>query len=212
MTLKLDHLVFAARTLEEGAAYLKDQLGVDIPPGGEHLQMGTHNCLMSLGDSVYFELIAIAPHLAAPDRPRWFGLDDPETQARISEQPQLLTWVVQTDDLEAVSAGSPIPLGAAVDMYRGDFTWRLTIREDGSLPMGGLMPSIIEWGKGVTHPSRNLPDLGVGLERLVCQTPTPEVLMAALESVGVENLLTVEKGEKVNFAATVLTHKGRFEI
>ena len=128
MPLKLNHLVFAARTLEEGVACLNNKLGIDIPPGGEHLQTGTHNSLMSLGNGAYFELISIAPHLEAPDRPKWCGLDASKTQAWIDERLRLLTWVMQMDELEATAAKRPISLGLAVDMHRSDLTWRLTIR------------------------------------------------------------------------------------
>lgn len=37
----LDHLVIAARNLEEGRAWLEGRLGVSMQPGGEHASFGT---------------------------------------------------------------------------------------------------------------------------------------------------------------------------
>ena len=46
----LDHLTVAALTLEQGVDHVRRALGVVVPPGGAHPLMGTHNCLMQLGD------------------------------------------------------------------------------------------------------------------------------------------------------------------
>ena len=47
MALALDHLVVAARTLEEGVAWVESRLGIAMGPGGKHAAMGTHNRLLS---------------------------------------------------------------------------------------------------------------------------------------------------------------------
>ncbi len=73
--LKLDHITVVARTLEEGAAHIKRQLGIDMPKGGAHPAMGTHNRLLSLGETAFLELIAIDPDATPPSHPRWFNLD-----------------------------------------------------------------------------------------------------------------------------------------
>ena len=98
--LELDHIVLGADSLEQGVAFIADKFGVEVPKGGEHLQMGTHNHVMSLGDGSYFEIIAIAPHLVAPEHARWFDLDNPVQQARLKERPRILTWVVRTLNLK----------------------------------------------------------------------------------------------------------------
>src|SRR5439155_21485872 len=72
----LDHLTVAALSLEQGVAYVHRALGVVAPPGGSHPLMATHNHLMQLGDGVFLEIIA-PDGRAAPQRTRWFGLDDP---------------------------------------------------------------------------------------------------------------------------------------
>ena len=76
MNTRLDHIVIAAADLDSGADYVNEKLGVDIPPGGRHEMMGTHNRVMSLGNDIYLEVIAINPDMDSPQCPRWFGLDD----------------------------------------------------------------------------------------------------------------------------------------
>ena len=58
--LVLDHLAVSAATLEEGAGWIGERLGVAVEGGGRHAEMGTHNRLLSLGD-LYLEVIAVDP-------------------------------------------------------------------------------------------------------------------------------------------------------
>jgi hypothetical protein len=93
-----DHLVLAARDLDQGAAWLEDRLGVPLADGGRHTRMGTCNRLLGLGEGLYLELIAIDPQAPPPGRPRWFGLDRPEDLP--ADRPRL-TWVARSDDIGA---------------------------------------------------------------------------------------------------------------
>ena len=108
----LDHLVVAAATLEAAVAHLEQMLGVTVPFGGKHPLMGTHNCLMKLGDTCFLEIVAIDPEAPEPGRPRWFALDDPGTRAELTVQPRLHTWLCRTDDIAGAVAASPVSPGA----------------------------------------------------------------------------------------------------
>jgi len=182
--LALDHIVIAAATLDEGAAYVQEKLGVDVPPGGEHTAMGTHNRVMSLGGESYLEIIAIAPHLETPDRPRWFNLDNPPAS------PKLLTWVARTDDIYGLATDSTVQLGLITPMTRGDLEWEIAIRDDGSMPQQGLFPTLIEWPEG-THPSSGMKDLGCSLKRLKIHTSTPNETRTHLQSIGADRLVQI---------------------
>ena len=62
---RIDHLVIAARTLDEGVRWCEATLGVAPGPGGTHPLMGTHNRLLSIASDefaqAYLEIIAIDP-------------------------------------------------------------------------------------------------------------------------------------------------------
>ena len=177
----LDHIVIAAGSLEEGARFIRDRLGVAIPAGGRHESMGTHNCLMRLGRASYLEVIAIDADARTPGRPRWYALDDPAMHARLSEGPRLITWVARTADIVATAQSASFPLGAVVPVSRGKLSWRITIPGDGHLPAGGVIPHLIEWDGGA-RPWENLADLGCALEELTLAHPDPDWLKAALRS------------------------------
>lgn len=195
MKNKIDHFAIGADSLEQGIAAMKQQLGVDVPRGGKHDAMSTHNCVMQAGNESFFELISIDPDAPAdPGRVRWFTLDDPNTQSKLKKRPRALCWVVNTDDLDAVIAASPIDLGEVVTFKRGDRSWRLTVPEDGHLPGDGLLPAFIEWSPG-PHPSTGQRDLGVKLQKIKLRHPEPEVLVSMLEALKVEHLASVSKGE-----------------
>ncbi|QBF32464.1 VOC family protein [Thalassococcus sp. S3] len=194
MKNKIDHFAVGATSLEEGVAALQTALGVEVPRGGKHDAMSTHNCVMQAGNESFFELIAIDPEAGDPGRTRWFTLDDPATQSRLSERPRALCWVVNTDDLDAVMSASPVDLGEVVTFTRGTRSWRLTVPKDGSLPEGGLLPAFIEWSPG-PHPSTGQQDLGVRLMAIRLSHPDPDCLKGMLRRLQVDQLAEVSEGD-----------------
>ena len=181
----LDHIVIGAANLEQGVTYVREMLGIEIPPGGEHVHMGTHNHLMQLGNEIFLEVMAINPKAVAPNRPRWFGLDDPFVKAQLEHQPRLLTWVVNTADITLLQQQSTFNFGAIASMNRGDIEWLITVPADGSLPGAGMLPTLIEW-RNYPHPSNRYPDLGCSLQRLEIYHPNLDWLKLILESIGAQ--------------------------
>jgi catechol 2,3-dioxygenase-like lactoylglutathione lyase family enzyme len=193
--LALDHVVVAARDLDEGVAWCEAQLGITPGPGGKHGLMGTHNRLFSIQSArfprAYFEIIAIDPAVPAPDRLRWFDLDRPALQAALLAGPQLVHWVARTENIalalaEARAAGVDCGeiLQAQRDTDRGTLSWRITVRRDGRRLMRGAMPTLIEWSGA--HPVDAMPASGVELEQLVlagCPSAIAAGLPAAVETV-----------------------------
>ena len=159
---RLDHLVIAAASLAEGRDWVEARLGVPAAGGGSHTAMGTHNALWGLGDC-YLEVIAVDPDGVRPERPRWFGFDDPAVQARLAEGPCLVTWAVSVNDIAALSA--PVPCHPPEGFARDDLRWQVVLPEGAALPLGGAWPLTIRWTEGL-HPAKRLPDQGLRLERL----------------------------------------------
>lgn len=154
---RVDHVVVAATTLEEGAAWCEATLGASPGPGGKHALFGTHNRLMRIESeafaSAYLEIIAVDPEAPPPARPRWFGLDEGVTRRRLAERgPQLLHLVVRTTSLDAHLAAlaaqgldAGVALAASRQTPHGLLQWRIAVRPDGQLLFGGAWPTLIEW-------------------------------------------------------------------
>ena len=193
MSAAVDHLVVGAHTLEQGAQWCERVLGATPASGGKHVLMGTHNRLMAIGSAAfpraYLEIIAIDPDAPPPPRVRWFGLDEPATQARLRERPRLLHLVARSDRLDATLAALAargIDAGQAVEAERaspnGVFRWRIAGRADGRLQFGGALPTLIEW-LGM-HPTDHLPASGVALQSLAL-SGLPDAALQALTLQGV---------------------------
>lgn len=187
---RLDHIVLAADSLAQGVDYLRATLGIEIPPGGRHQTMGTHNCLMQLGDDAYLELIAIDPAAAAPGRPRWFELDRQLLRDALRRQPRLITWVINTPDLDRLAARVSFDLGVPTRLTRDRLEWRIGLTDDGRLLDGGMLPYCIQWHSR-PHPSRAMADLGCRLRSLTLHHNRPDWIAARLDELGARELVGV---------------------
>ena len=187
---KLDHIVIGAASLRQGVAFVKERLGVEIPSGGEHPAMGTHNHLMQLGNDVFLEIIAVNPVAPAPARPRWYGLDDPCVGWTLTKQPQLLTWVVNTADIKTTMSNALFSFGDPVRVSRGELNWLFGIPDDGRLLAGGMLPYLIQWQTHV-HPAGRMMNLGCRLRGIAIYHPHVEWLASILSSIDAEQLITL---------------------
>jgi hypothetical protein len=196
MNCALDHLVLAARTLEEGVDWCERTLGIHPDAGGRHALMGTHNRVFTIASPAfpraYFEIVAVDPEAPPPGHPRWFDLDDSGLQAELAHGPRLVHWVARCDDLDdtlAALARSGIAVGRVLQASRmtadGELRWRIAVPDDGGRPLGGAVPLLIEWqGR---HPTDNLPASGVTLSALTLAAAGAETPIRAL---GLGRLLT----------------------
>ena len=187
---RIDHIVVAADSLERGVDYLRDGLGVDIPVGGKHVTMGTHNHLMQLGDGVYLELIAIDPGAKPPGHPRWFGLDDANMRARLERGPALITWVMRSVDLLRVKQKADFEIGEPTELARDHLRWRIALTDDGRLLGNGLLPYVIQWDSE-PHPSTAMAQLGCRLLSLELFHNRPNWLRDRLSSIAADHLVDI---------------------
>jgi hypothetical protein len=201
MKARIDHLVIAAHSLDEGVRWCEATFGVAPGPGGTHPQMGTHNRLMKIATvdlpQVYLEIIAINPksrsHRAA-GKHRWFDLDDAELQATLARDgPRLVHFVAAVLDVgaavqalshERLDRGQVIE--ASRDTPAGRLTWHITVRDDGQRLFYGALPTLIQWGP--VHPSDSMADSGVALRSLSLSHPRSEDLGTALRVIGLSGV------------------------
>jgi hypothetical protein len=200
--LKLDHLVIAARTLEEGAQFVAAKFGVDTVAGGTHPLMRTHNRLLNLWGGAYLEVIAIDPSAGGVEspRPRLFALDDPAMQRRLADDgPQLVHWVARVDRPKSLVRWReqyPARIAPVAAMSRAGNTWGLTVPDDGAFPAwqgagDGVLPSLIQWDTP-RHPSDALPETGIALRTLTGFHPHADAVSEQLAWLGAAHLMRVE--------------------
>lgn len=191
MAAVLDHLVVAARSLDEGVAWCKATLAVTPGPGGRHALMSTHNRLVNLSSDAfphtYLEIIAIDPEAPSPGRTRWYDLDDKALQAALAEGPQLIHWVARSSnlqaDLQALSAAG-WDGGEAIRVERGDLRWQISVRPDGLRLCDGVLPTLIQWES--KHPCDDMPASELRLQSLKVEG-LPASAMSALQPVGIHH-------------------------
>jgi catechol 2,3-dioxygenase-like lactoylglutathione lyase family enzyme len=183
--MTLDHLVYATPDLEESVRLLAKLTGVRPVEGGRHLDLGTRNHLLGLGELRYLEIIGPDPDQPEPERPRPFGIDE-------LTEPRLAAWAVRAADIEARVARSrtlgydpgPIePLSRRTP--EGEvLRWRLTY------PYEPVVPFLIDWGR-TPHPARRLPV--VPLTAFTGSHPRPAEARSRLAALGVD--FEVREGE-----------------
>ncbi len=225
MNAQVDHLVVAARTLEEGVRWCEETLGVVPGTGGAHASMGTHNRLLSIASPAfpraYLEIIAIdraaQPTRAAPLK-RWFDLDDATLQASLAHYgPHLIHLVASVPDLNtALQALASDPLridrGHAIHAFRelpeaaggGRLEWQIAVRDDGQRLFYGALPTLIQWGS--RHPSDDMPDSGLALLALEASHPRIDSLREALKAIDLD-AMSLRQGAP-DLVATLQTPRG----
>ncbi len=199
--ISLDHIAVAGETLEDAVAHVEATLGVELQPGGVHVEMGTHNRLLSLGPGLYLEAIAINPEADHPKHPRWFDLD------RFCGVPRLSNWIVRTDNLAAALAGAPAGMGVPIGFTRGDFAWSMAVPGNGSLPFDGAAPALIRWDTAL-HPADRLPDEGCRLIELEISHPDAIELLSAFPALRDLPQVVVIQGDKSSLRAMIDTPGG----
>ncbi len=200
--LRLDHIAVSAPTLEEALHYTQETLGLSIPEGGKHPKMGTRNHLLSLGPDLFLEVIAIDPEAKKPTHPRWFNLDQlKEGPARLS------TWVLNTSDIKTSLSAGPPEGGLATTVTRGDLSWLISVPEDGSMPMAGFYPTLIQWPEG-PHPASGMEDFGCRLDKFLIKHPEADRMNKYLMPCFADPRVTIEKASTPVVEAHIETPDG----
>lgn len=200
--MRLDHIVISARTLDEGRDYVERLLGVPLQTGGQHALMGTHNLLLGLADGLYLEVISVDPDAPDPGRARWFGLDG------FDGWPRLTNWVGRSDDIigdmeQAFGSGN-----RPTRLSRGDLTWDMSLIAEGQTPFDGLVPMMLDWGKGPMAADRLAPS-GCRLERLVLGHPDHVALAAKLDGLVEDPRVQIVQDDTPNITAVLETPAGQ---
>lgn len=206
--IELDHLVIVAPSLAEGVAHVRASLGLDMPYGGAHPEMGTRNHLLRLGEDVFLEVIAVDPDAPPPRGPRWFGMADAAAvRADWEAGLRLRGFVARTRDLDGLLAAHGALLGRRTPVSRGERSWDFAVRDDGAWPEGGAVPPVIDWGERGS-PAKDMPDLGARLRSFVLEHPDPASVRALHAAIGLTRGPDLRQGPVLRYRAGIATPAG----
>jgi len=208
---RIDHVIVAAHSLEQGAQWCEAMLGVSPIAGGKHPLMGTHNRVLRIASEqylqAYLEIIAIDPDAPAPKHKRWFDLDDAAMQEALREQPRLIHFVAQSGNATAcIDAlhGLAIERGPLLAAERGTLRWKISVRPDGQRLFYGGLPTLIQWDSA--HPADAMSDSGVMLKSVRVSHPRSADLQAAHAAIGLQGVAVAQGVPDVE--ATLATPRG----
>jgi hypothetical protein len=205
---ELDHITVVAPELATGVAWVSEVLGVEPLTGGKHPLMGTHNCLLRIGEDVFMEVIAIDPNAPKPRIKRWFGLDDQDALQRNWQSGKHLgAYVARCHDVAATIGSQGDTFGQPTQLTRGDLVWTFGLRPDGALPLGGALPHVMDWGpRGAL--AHALKDFGLHLRGLVIETPDPDAVRTALDAIAMSRKPEIRRCNAVRLSAAIETPHG----
>lgn len=210
--LKLDHITVIAPTLVEGVSHVQNCLDLEVPFGTRHDYMGTHNHRLQLGNAVYLEIVALDPEGSEPGRPRWFGLDDQEkVRSDWNEGRRLRGWVASTDAIDSVVSTRRAIFGDKVPLPAANPTFDFAIPEDGSLPLDGAAPSIID-RRREPESMDSIPDLAARLSSLTLEHPDPAAIETLYRELSIDRPPAIVQGPKVRYRARIETPTGLKEL
>lgn len=210
--LTLDHITIIAPTLADGVAHVRDCLGIDVPFGTRHTYMGTHNHRLQLGGSVYLEIVAHDPMGTDPGRARWFGLDDArKVRADWDAGRRLRGWVANAENLASVLSTHPGVFGEEVGLPQSKPAFGFSIPKDGTLPLDGAAPSIIDH-RGDPTSMAEIPDLGARLRSWTLEHPDPSTIAAFLDALSIDRPPTIVGGSDIRYRARIETPSGMKEL
>ena len=199
----IDHLVYAVHDLQEGIAYFENILGVQATIGGKHLEKGTHNALISLGDNSYLEIIARDPDSNIED-PLWMGLT-------VLSEPKLTRWAIHSENLlrdakiltEKTNKNFIISKGSRETTSGKTLTWDMILPF--ALPEVDPIPFVLDWSNSELHPSDVLQNK-CGLKEVIINYPDHLTLSSIFSAIEVET--TIKASDQISINAVLECPKG----
>ncbi|RAI01767.1 hypothetical protein DLJ53_10195 [Acuticoccus sediminis] len=203
--MKLDHLVWASRSLDDAVAAFAGMSGVEPMTGGRHVGLGSRNALVDLGDEIYLAI-------DGPDPEQTLEGNYGATLAALAA-PVLSRFAVQTGHLSAAQAvldrhgfATEIKPGGRTGANGERYEWQTLAVPDRSLGAG--MPIIKTW-LTPSHPSSEAPS-GCRLVSLNVEHPRAEFLRGFYDELGLA--VPVTEAEAPRLVADIEGRKGRFVL
>ena len=149
MLHQIDHIVLACKDLESYTTYVSNKLGAPIVGGGQHLDMGTHNKLIKIGEDCYLEIIAADPN--NPNQYKaWMAVNQ-------IENPTITRYALSTDsiadDIKHLTPfyGTEMPIhqGSRLKKDGSTLSWTMSLPSNSSVIDD--CPFLLDWSQQI-HP------------------------------------------------------------
>ena len=104
--------------------------------------------------------------------------------------------------------------GRAAPFKRDALRWRFTVTDDGSIPLDGAAPLLLQWDEtGPSHPASRMTDLGLRMDALSIDTPHANELNALLETLGLQELPEIRQSQttKINAVFSTPADRGKHD-
>ncbi len=186
---------------------IEAQLGIRPVYGGKHLNHGTHNAILSIGEKCYFEIIAIDPENNNVSAPRWMGVD-------LIQHPTLTRWAMRpvdwSRDVQRIRKINPslghTAIGNRKQANGKMLDWEMTLPQ--AHPAVEVLPFLLNW-KGTVHPAEQL-EQQCTLKRLSLEHPEPQKIQAQLASLELD--IPVKQATVPGIIMTIDTPNGEVVI
>jgi len=132
-------------------------------------------------------------------------------RAAWDEGRRLRSWVARTDSIGAVLAGRDAIFGKKVALPAVGSSFDFSIPDDGSLPLDGAAPSIID-RRGKPRSMATIADLSARLLSFVLEHPDPVAISALYRDLNNDHSPTIVKGDSVQYRTRIATAAGLKEL
>ena len=120
-------------------------------------------------------------------------------------------WVARTDEIDAIISTRGGIFGEKVPLPTVNSSFDFAIPNDGSLPLDGAAPSIID-RRGKPRSMATIADIGARLGSFTLEHPNPAAVEALYRALAVDRPPEIEKGPRLRYRAHIETPAGPREL
>ena len=200
--------VYCVPDLEIALDRFKNDYGIEAIIGGRHLDQGTKNAIVSLGQSVYLELLAIDKSSSKNIEHHWMGID-------YLTSPKITRWAIVSDqineDLKTIAAYktdlAKSHQGSRVMTNGGLLSWQMSLPS--YRPEVELMPFLLNWSESDHHPTEQLRQQAK-IIAFDLYHPAPNDLQTYFEQLDLD--IKIQAGTSSMISLTLEGPKGRLTL
>ncbi len=207
----IDHIVYSVLDFEAEINEIEKKLGTRPVIGGRHLNKGTKNALLNLGNGCYLEILAVDKENKEVKGPRWMGID-------MIDAPCITRWALKSSNIiedQRILLSYKAELG---ELFQGEritgsesiLKWQMSLPQ--AHPRVELAPFVVDWTNSEQHPTENLLN-DCTLEKIQFKAPESEQsksIRKCFESFF--NNYTIEDSTEVAISITIRGPKGILKL